>query len=49
MSSPRRRIETDVSTTVFPNGDGNVANTNRQKGHEVRCRLSAFSLVVLLT
>lgn len=46
MSSPRRRIETDVSTIVFRNGDGNVANTNRQKGHEVRCRLCLLACCI---
>jgi len=39
MSSPRRRIETDVSSTAFQKLCRNVANINCQQGHEVRCRL----------
>ncbi|KAF1854910.1 hypothetical protein Lal_00008353 [Lupinus albus] len=39
MSSPRRRIETDVSPTVFPNCYGTLTNNIFSQGHEVRCRL----------
>jgi hypothetical protein len=46
MSSPRRRIETDVSSTVFRDCDGTVTNTNRQQGHEVRCRLCPLACCI---
>ncbi|KAF5673635.1 ubiquitin-conjugating enzyme E2 H [Fusarium denticulatum] len=39
MSSPRRRIETDVSSTVFRNCDGALTDIDLRQGHEVRCRL----------